>query len=89
MQLEFVCKTMEIELLFHVLTAHCEFHSLIFLFISETKEAFFNKTTENVLFGSISSLCFNVIFQSMIVSEMVCSMIPHMAHCSSTGAPVM
>jgi hypothetical protein len=33
----------------HVLTAHCEFHSLIFLFISETEEAFFNKTTENVL----------------------------------------
>lgn len=49
MQLEFVCKTMDIELLFHVLTAHCEFHSLIFLFISETEEAFFNKTTENVL----------------------------------------
>lgn len=49
MQLEFVCKTMDIELPFHVLTAHCEFHSLIFLFISETEEAFFNKTTENVL----------------------------------------
>lgn len=29
-------------------TAHCEFHSLIFLFISETGEAFFNKTTENI-----------------------------------------
>lgn len=29
-------------------TAHCEFHSLIFLFISETEEAFFNKTTENM-----------------------------------------
>ena len=25
----------------------CEFHNLIFLFISETEEAFFNKTTEN------------------------------------------
>ena len=28
-------------------TADCEPHSLIFLFISETEEAFFNKTTEN------------------------------------------
>lgn len=40
---------MDMVLLLHVLTANCEFHSLIFLFISETEEAFFNKTTENVL----------------------------------------
>lgn len=32
---------------FYILTANCEFHCLI-LFISEMKEAFFNKTTENV-----------------------------------------
>lgn len=42
------CKTMFIELLICILTAHCEFHSLIFLFISESEEAFFNKTTEKV-----------------------------------------
>lgn len=34
-----------------VLTAYCEFHSLIFLFISEPKEAFFNKTTEKLVNG--------------------------------------
>ena len=48
MQFEFVCKTMDMVLLRHVLTADREFHSLIFLFISETEEAFFNKTTENL-----------------------------------------
>ena len=42
-------------------TADCEPHSLIFLFISETEEAFFNKTTENQLasvslFSSYSKL---------------------------------
>lgn len=40
---------MDIEWLFcHVWIAHCEFHSRIFLFISESEEAFYNKTTENV-----------------------------------------
>ncbi len=39
---------MDIESFFHVWIAHCEFHSLMFLFISESEEAFFNKTTENV-----------------------------------------
>jgi len=42
---------MQMVLLLPVLTADCEFHSLIFLFISETEEAFFNKTTENVRLG--------------------------------------
>lgn len=50
-QLEIVCKTMDIELLLYIVTANCEFHCLI-LFISEMKEAFFNKTTEN-LYASI------------------------------------
>lgn len=48
------CKTMYIGLLINILAAHCEFYSLIFLFISETKEAFFNKTTENVRSVSVT-----------------------------------
>lgn len=66
MQLGFGCKTMDIELLFSCFNCtFCEFHSLIFLFISESEEAFFNKTTENVATVSVFQSFWSLICHSI------------------------